>query len=264
MLSIEHLKVAVEGKTILPDFSFAFQPGKSYCLMGPNGSGKSTLASVIMGHPKYTVGRSSKILLGKPVSHAAKAAGWKNIKNLSPDERAKLGIFLSFQTPMELPGVTVFELLRLALEKKYQPVELHTLVQQYAKELHIKDELLKRSLNMGFSGGEKKKLEALQAVLLAPRFALFDEVDTGVDVDALKTICTFLKRHLPKETTLVFITHSTRLVKYVKPDVVLVLREGQLIEQGDAKLAELVEQVGFETIANRGTKYEARITAKPR
>lgn len=244
MLTIEHLKVSIEGKTILPDFSFAFQPGKSYCLMGPNGSGKSTLASVIMGHPKYSVGRSSKILLGKP----ARRTGGKNLKSLSPDERAKLGIFLSFQTPMELPGVTVFELLRIALEKKYTPVELHAKVKAYAKELHIKDELLKRSLNMGFSGGEKKKLEALQAALLAPRFALFDEIDTGVDVDALKTISSFLKKHLPKETTFVFITHSTRLVKYVKPDVVLVLRDGKLIKAGTAGLAKKIEVRGFEAI----------------
>lgn len=235
MLTIEHLKVSIEGKTILPDFSFAFQPGRSYCLMGPNGSGKSTLASVIMGHPKYSVGRSSKILLGK-----------KNVKNISPDERAKLGIFLSFQTPMALPGVTVFELLRLALEKKYTPVELHKLVQQYAQELRIKDELLKRSLNMDFSGGEKKKLEALQAVLLAPSFALFDEIDTGVDVDALRTIATFLKKHLSKETTLVFITHSTRLVKYVKPDVVLVLQDGRLVKTGTALLAQKIEAKGFD------------------
>lgn len=235
MITLEHLKVSVEGKTILPDFSFAFKPGKKYVLMGPNGCGKSTLASAIMGHPKYTIGRSSKILFEK-----------KNVKSLTADERARLGVFLSFQTPLELPGVTVFELLRLALEKKYTPIELHKLVQAYAEELHIKDELLKRSLNMGFSGGEKKKLEALQAVLLAPRFVLFDEIDTGVDVDALKTITDFLKKHLPKETTLVFITHSTRLVKYVKPDVVLVLRDGQLVKTGTALLAEQIEKQGFD------------------
>lgn len=235
MLTIKHLKASIEGKTILPDFSFAFQAGKSYVLMGPNGSGKSTLASVIMGHPQYSVGRSSKILLGK-----------KNIKSLSPDERAKLGVFLSFQTPLELPGVTVFELLRLALEKKYTPIELHALVKKYSAELRIKDELLRRSLNVGFSGGERKKLEALQAALLAPRFALFDEIDTGVDVDALKTIATFLKKHLPKETTLIFITHSTRLVKYVKPDVVIVLQEGKLKKTGTALLAKQIETKGFD------------------
>ena len=206
--------------------------------MGPNGSGKSTLASVLMGHPKYTLSRNSKILLGK-----------KNLKNLSPDERAKLGVFLSFQTPMELAGVTVFELLRLALEKKIAPVALHKQVAEYAKELHIKDELLKRSLNAGFSGGEKKKLEALQAVLLAPRFALFDEIDTGVDVDALKAITKFLTKYLPKETTLVFITHSTRLLKAIKPDEVLILRDGSLIKTGKATLAKQIEEKGFEHIS---------------
>lgn len=252
MLTLEHLKVAVEGKTIITDFSFPFQPGKKYVLMGPNGSGKSTLASAIMGHPKYVVGRSSKIFLGKPASHVMHSvAGEKNLKNLSPDKRAQLGVFLSFQTPMELPGVTVFELLRLALEKKYTPLELHKLVHQFASELHIKDELLKRSLNMGFSGGEKKKLEALQAVLLAPRFALFDEVDTGVDVDALKKITAFLKKRLPRETTAVYITHSTRLVKHIKPDVVLIMRHGQLVKVGTAATAQQVEQKGFDQFVKK-------------
>lgn len=238
MLTIKHLKVSVEGKVILPDFSYTFVPGKTYVLMGPNGSGKSTLAVALMGHPKYTIARSSKLLLGK-----------NNLSRLSPDTRARLGIFLSFQTPLELPGVTVFELLRLALEKQYTPLELHERVERYAKELHIKDELLKRSLNVGFSGGEKKKLEALQAVLLAPRFALFDEVDTGVDVDALKIITDFLKRHLPKETTAVFVTHSPRLVKYIRPSAVLVLREGQLAKVGTVRLANQIETQGFDSVA---------------
>lgn len=237
MLTLQNLSVSVEGKKILHDFTFDFLPGKTYALMGPNGSGKSTLASAIMGHPRYSVSRNAKLLLEK-----------KNLKPLSPDERARLGVFLSFQTPMELAGVTVFELLRLALEKKIAPVELHQKVALYAKELHIKDELLKRSLNAGFSGGEKKKLEALQAVLLTPRFALFDEIDTGVDVDALKTIAKFLKRHLPKETTLVFITHSTRLLKAINPDKVLVLRDGRLVKTDTAALAKKIEEKGFDSI----------------
>ncbi len=237
MLSIKNLSASVEGKNILRDFSFDFLPGKTYCLMGPNGSGKSTLASAIMGHPKYSVSRNAKLLLEK-----------KNLKPLSPDERAKLGVFLSFQTPMELAGVTVFELLRLALEKKIAPVELHALVGKYANELRIKDELLKRSLNAGFSGGEKKKLEVLQAATLSPRFAILDEIDTGVDVDALKTITKFLKRHLPKETTLVFITHSTHLLKAMRPDTVLVLRDGRLVKAGTATLAKRIEEKGFDSI----------------
>lgn len=248
MLTIEHLKVSVEGKVILPDFSFAFKPGRTYVLMGPNGSGKSTLAAAIMGHPKYTIGRGSKVLFtGKPARNtpAVKTGVGGNIKQLAPDERAKLGIFLSFQTPLELPGITVFELLRIALEKRYDAVTLHGLVKEYAAELHIKDELLKRSLHVGFSGGEKKKLEALQAALLAPRFALFDEIDTGVDVDALKTIAAFLKKRLPRDASIVYITHSTRLAGYVKPDAVLVLGGGRLIQTGTAALAKKIEAKGF-------------------
>jgi Fe-S cluster assembly ATP-binding protein len=247
MLTIQNLSVSVEGKKILHDFSFDFKASKTYALMGPNGSGKSTLASAIMGHPKYLLSRNAKLLVGKP----ARPTGGKSLKNLSPDERARLGVFLSFQTPMELAGVTVFELLRLALEKRLEPVKLHALVAEYAKELHIKDELLKRSLNAGFSGGEKKKLEALQAVLLAPRFAIFDELDTGVDVDALKTITKFLKRHLSEETTLVFITHSTRLLKTIAPDEVLVLRDGRLVKTGNAALAKKIETTGFENLEFR-------------
>ena len=188
MLTLQNLSASIEDKKIIDDVSFSFKPGKTYALMGPNGSGKSTLASAIMGHPNISYSRASKILVQK-----------KNIKSLSPDKRAALGIFLSFQTPLEIPGVNIFDLLRIALEKKLDPVTLHKQVKSYAKELHIKDELLKRSLNVGFSGGERKKLEALQAVMLQPQFAFFDEVDTGVDVDALKTISHFLKKYLPKK-----------------------------------------------------------------
>lgn len=238
MLHIKNLSVSIEDKKILENISFDFRAGKTYALMGPNGSGKSTLAAAIMGHPQIIYSRASKILVGK-----------KNIKTLSPDKRAKLGIFLSFQTPMTLPGVTVFELLRLALEKQIDPVTLHGQVKAYAKELHIKDELLKRSLNDGFSGGEKKKLEALQAVLLQPQFALFDEIDTGVDVDALKTISQFLKKHLPKKTTLVFVTHSTRLLRYIKPDEVLIIKGGRLVKTGGSALSHKIEKEGFEKIS---------------
>lgn len=237
MLTLTNLSVSIGKKKILHDISFDFHAGKTYALMGPNGSGKSTLAAAIMGQPNIQYTRASKIIIGG-----------KNVKTLSPDQRSALGIFLSFQTPLEIPGVTVFDLLRIALEKKMDPVTLHKQVKLYAKELRIKDELLKRSLNVGFSGGEKKKIEALQAVMLAPAFALFDEIDTGVDVDALRTISKFLKKYLPKETTLVFITHSTRLLKYINPDQVLVIKSGVLIKTGGATLAEKIEQHGFESL----------------
>lgn len=234
MLTLSHLSVSIAKKKILHDVSFDFHSGKTYALMGPNGSGKSTLASAIMGHPSIQYSRNAKILVGK-----------KNIKTLPPDRRSSLGIFLSFQTPLEIPGVTVFDLLRIALEKKLDPVTLHQRIKSYARELHIADELLARSLNVGFSGGEKKKLEALQAVILSPAFALFDEIDTGVDVDALRTISKFLQKHLSKETTLVFITHSTRLLKYINPDQVLVMKQGQLVKTGPASLAKQIETNGF-------------------
>lgn len=234
MLTLDHLTVSADRKRILSDFSFAFKPGATYVLMGPNGSGKSTLAAAIMGHPHYTLQRGSKLVFDG-----------KNITRLAPDERARLGIFLSFQTPLELPGVTVSELLRIALEKRYDALTLHGLIHKYAAELDISPALLKRSLNVGFSGGERKKLEALQAALLAPRFALFDEIDTGVDVDALKTIARFLKRRLPKDTTTVYITHSTRLASVVQPDRVLVLKAGQLVRTGTLALAKKIEATGF-------------------
>jgi Fe-S cluster assembly ATP-binding protein len=237
MLRIQNLSISIDKKRILNDISLDFKPGKTYAVMGPNGSGKSTLASAIMGHPDIAYSRTSKIL-----------AGTKNIKTLSPDKRARLGLALSFQTPLALPGVTVFELLRLALEKRLDPITLHRKVREYAKELRIKDELLRRSLNDGFSGGEKKKLEALQIALLEPRFALFDEIDTGVDVDALKAITKFLTKHLPKTTTRVFITHSAKLLRYMKPDEVIVLKDGRIVKTGKSVLVKKIETQGFESL----------------
>lgn len=237
MLTIKNLSVSIERKKILYDISFAFKPGTTYAILGPNGSGKSTLASAIMGHPKLTLSRASKLLLGT-----------KNIRSLSPDKRAGLGISMTFQSPLALEGVSVRDLLRLSLEKRYDPFILHQKIREAAKILKIKDELLSRSLNDGFSGGEKKKLEALQIALIEPKFVLFDEIDTGVDVDALKTITGFLKKTLPKETSLVFITHSAKLLRYMKPDTVLVLKEGKLVATGGSTLAAQIERSGFDTL----------------
>jgi len=237
MLSIEHLSASIEGKKILHDISFAFKSGKTYAILGPNGSGKSTLASAIMGHPNLKLARGSKILVGQ-----------KNLHSLSPDKRAALGISMTFQNPLALEGVSVRDLLRLALEKRYDPFALHAKIRQGAEALKIKSELLSRSLNDGFSGGEKKKLEALQIALLEPRFVLFDEIDTGVDVDALKTITGFLRKTLPKEATLVFITHSAKLLKYMRPDEILVIKDGRLAATGGPALAAAIEKKGFSCV----------------
>ncbi len=237
MLSLTRLSASIEKKQILRDISFDFEEGLTYALMGPNGSGKSTLANAVLGRPDITYTRATKLTLGS-----------KNIKSLSPDKRAQAGLFMSFQSPLALPGVTVFELLRMALEKKMDPVTIHHLVKKYASELSIKEELLKRSLNEGFSGGEKKKLEALQAVMLSPTVAFFDELDTGVDVDALKLITRFLKKNLPATTTTIFITHSTRILQVLKPDVVMVLKDGRIVKTGSSALAKVIEKKGFSNI----------------
>lgn len=237
MLRLNNLSVSADGKEILHDISYDFLPGTTYALLGPNGSGKSTLGNTLMGHPHYTPSKESFAI-------------WQDedLLHLTPDERAKRGIFLSFQNPLPLAGVSVMDLLRMTLvtSKKTDAMTLHKQVRAYAAELNIKEELLKRSLHDGFSGGEKKKIEALQAALLRPTLAIFDEIDTGVDVDALRQITSFLKTHLPKEATLIYITHSHKLLSSLKPEHVLILKNGALVKSGDAGLASEIEQNGFE------------------
>ena len=171
----------------------------------------------------------------------------KEITLLSPDKRAKLGIFLSFQTPLALAGVTVFQLLRIALNKKKDPLELKKKIEEIAKKLGIKKDLTERSLNEGASGGEKKKLEMLQAAVLDPKLLIFDEIDTGVDVDALRKIAKFMNETKDGKTYLI-ITHYNRILHYIKPDKVLILIGGKLIKTGSAKLAEEIEKNGYEKI----------------
>ena len=245
MLAIKHLTASIEGKTILKDISLEFEAGKIYALIGPNGSGKSSLANVIIGHPSFVVDRNSQItfegetLFGK--------IDESDFVEASTDERARLGIFLSFQSPLAISGVTAEGLLRLAVSDHLNALEVRQSIEKYAKELRIAPELLRRSLNDGFSGGERKKMEALQWALLEPKLAIWDEVDTGVDVDALKTIGEFLKKHKQADQTFVFITHSTKLLDILKPDETIVIKNGEIERQGDGNLAiEIIEREGFE------------------
>ncbi|PIY69360.1 Fe-S cluster assembly ATPase SufC [Candidatus Roizmanbacteria bacterium CG_4_10_14_0_8_um_filter_39_9] len=234
MLHIEHLAVWVGKKRILHDFSYLFEKNKTYIIMGPNGSGKSTLANVIMGHPQYEANPSSKIILSG-----------KDITRESPEKRAQAGLFLSFQNPLAISGVTVFQLLRAATKGKGDPLSLQKKMYKVASSLKIKKELLERSLNVGASGGEKKKMEVLQAMVLVPSVALFDEVDTGVDIDALKTIASNLSR-FRKGKTLILITHNSKIAHYINANTVLILKDGRLVKTGDMKLAARVEKEGFE------------------
>lgn len=237
MLTLKNFSVRIGEKKILKDINFTFEKGKIYAVMGPNGSGKSTLASSIMGHPLYEINAKSKIFYKG-----------EDIKELKPEERADRGIFLSFQTPMSLAGVNIYQLLLYALKGKMTPLAIRKKVQEYAKKLKIKEELLTRSLNDGYSGGEKKKMEVIQAALLNPDILFFDEIDTGVDVDALKLIGQFLNNFKTKNKTYVLITHYQRILKYLKPDRVLVLMDGKLVAEGDETLVDKIEEKGYEVI----------------
>jgi len=232
MLELKNLFVSVSDKKIIKDFSFEFKKNKIYVLMGPNGSGKSTLAMSIMGHPSYKVNKGKIFFKGK------------NITKTSPDKRANLGIFLSFQSPLSLSGVSMFSLLRTAIAGKKDPLALREEIEKTAKQLKIKEELLERSLNEGASGGERKKIELLQATVLNPELIIFDEIDTGVDVDALRTIAQFMEKN-KEGKTYILITHYNRILKYVRPDEVLVLVDGRIVKKGDYKLAQQIEKTGY-------------------
>src|SRR3990167_8387140 len=235
MIELKNLTVSVADKTIIKNLNLNLKKNKVYVLMGPNGSGKSTLALTLMAHPLYQI-KSGKILFEK-----------KDISDLSPDKRADNGIFLSFQSPLSLSGVSMFSLLRTAIAGKCDPLALREKIEKTAKLLRIKKELLERSFNEGTSGGEKKKLELLQAAILNPKFFIFDEIDTGVDIDALRTIARFMEKN-KKGKTYLLITHYNRILKYVKPDVVLVMMEGKIVKRGNYKLAEEIEKNGYEKI----------------
>lgn len=231
MLSVKNLTVSVGVKKIIKNFSFEFKKGKVYVVMGPNGSGKSTLAYSLMAHPAYESKGTIKL-------------NGENVTELDVQKRAEKGIFLSFQNPLSLSGITVFQLLQLALSGKVDPVTLRRKVLSTAKELHLSEELLRRSLNENASGGEKKKLEVLQAAVLDKPLQIFDEVDTGVDVDALKKIGSFLHKN-KKNKTYIVITHYNRLLKYLKPDSILILNQGKLVKTGGAGLAKQIEKSGY-------------------
>jgi Fe-S cluster assembly ATP-binding protein len=236
MLTLKNLTVSIGERVILKDINYTFEKGKIYAIMGPNGSGKSTLASTVMGHPLYEISKKSDIIFNN-----------ESIKDLKPEERSLKGIFLTFQSPLSLSGVTLFQLLRYAMSGKMEPLALRQKVQEYAKKLHVKEELLSRSLNDGFSGGERKKMEVIQAAILNSDIIFFDEIDTGVDVDALRSIATFLLE-IQQGKTFVFITHYQRILKYLKPDNVLIVKDGELKKVGDYSLVEQIEERGYESI----------------
>ena len=237
LLGINALTVTVDCKPIIHDVTLSLAAGEIHALMGPNGSGKSTLAHALMGHPKYTITSGTITLNGK------------DITTLPPHERARSGLFLSMQHPREIDGVSVMNFLRTALnstrEKKLSILEANRLIETTADHLGIPKEFLSRSLNKGFSGGEKKRMEALQLLLLNPSVAILDETDSGLDVDALKAVANAIKSFHTPHNALLVITHYRRILDYLKPHRVSIMRDGHLIKTGSTELITEVETHGF-------------------
>jgi Fe-S cluster assembly ATP-binding protein len=241
LLEIKNLHVEIDGKEILKGLDLAVNPGEVHAIMGPNGSGKSTLAYVLAGKAGYEPTQGEVLFNGK------------NMFDMEPDERAAAGLFLAFQYPIEIPGVATMTFLRTALNaqrKKRGEAELSTpdflkRVREVAKKLNIDQDMLRRGVNVGFSGGEKKRNEILQMALLEPRLAVLDETDSGLDIDALRIVADGVNRLRGPERSSVVITHYQRLLKYIVPDVVHVLSKGRIVKTGGKDLALELEARGY-------------------
>ena len=239
MLEIKDLTVKVENKIVLNKFNLTINDGEVHVIMGPNGVGKSTLTKVIMADPNYKI-INGDILYNK-----------KSILNLRTDERAKLGIFLAMQNPPSINGVTNSDFLRTALSSKEEKnINLYSFIKKIDKSLEslkMPNEMIHRSINKGFSGGEKKKNEILQMLILEPSFIMLDEIDSGVDVDALKIVSDNINKYKEEHSSssYLIITHYTHLLKYIKPDFVHIIKNGNIVKTGDYKLACEIENNGF-------------------
>ncbi|WP_333840932.1 Fe-S cluster assembly ATPase SufC [Pelomicrobium sp.] len=255
MLDIRNLHVTVEGKAILKGLSLKVNPGEVHAIMGPNGSGKSTLANVIAGREGYQVTQGEVLYLGQ------------DLLALPPEERARAGIFLAFQYPVEIPGVSNVYLLKAAVnavrkargEPELDAMDFLKLVKERMKLVQIPEEFLYRSVNEGFSGGEKKRNEILQMAVLEPRLAILDETDSGLDIDALKVVAEGVNSLRSPQRAMVLVTHYQRLLNYIVPDFVHVLAQGRIIRSGGRELALELEKHGYAWVAaHAGGSQEVR------
>lgn len=241
-LSLNNIHAKVADKEILKGLDLEVKKGEIHVIMGPNGAGKSTLANILMGNPKYEVTGGEIEFQGK------------NINDLKVDERAKLGIFLSFQYPEEIPGITVENFLRsskMAIDNK--PIKLMKFKKTLKEKMDLLDmneEYASRYLNEGFSGGEKKKSEILQMLVLEPELAILDETDSGLDVDAVKIVASGVKKYKTSENAIIIITHHSKILEYLKPDHVHFLIDGRITKSGDVSLIDMIEKDGFEAFRN--------------
>lgn len=238
-IEIKNLNVRVKEKEILNNFNIEINPGEIHAIMGPNGTGKSTLSKVILGDERYEIVSGDILIDGK------------SILSLSTDERAKLGIFLCFQHPYAIDGVSNSEFIRTAINSQNEkPVGLYEFIKNMEKnidDLKMDQAMMHRSLNIGFSGGEQKKNEILQMKMLKPKFIIFDELDSGLDVDSLKIVCENILDYLKDnpDTSILFITHYTRILEYIKPGFVHMMKDGTITTSGDYKLAKEIEKHGY-------------------
>ncbi|HEY9342452.1 MAG TPA: Fe-S cluster assembly ATPase SufC [Hanamia sp.] len=252
MLSIKNIHASVEGKQILKGLNLDIQPGEVHAIMGPNGGGKSTMASVLAGREEYEVTEGSIEFLGK------------DLLELSPEERAREGMFMAFQYPVEIPGVSTVNFMKTALNEKrkyhgQEPLDAVTflkLMKEKTALVEIDKSLLSRSLNEGFSGGEKKRNEIFQMAMLEPRLAILDETDSGLDIDALRIVAHGVNKLRSPERSIIVITHYQRLLDYLQPDFVHVLVNGRIVKSGTKELALELEEKGYDFI-----KDEMSLTA---
>lgn len=242
MLEIKDLHVSTENKQILKGLNLKIEKGEIHAIMGPNGAGKSTLAKVLAGHPSYEVTHGEIWYLGQ------------NLLEMEPEDRAHLGLFMSFQYPVEIPGVSNIEFLRLSYnaikkankEAEMTPEDFKIFLKEKMKLMEVKPEFMERNLNEGFSGGEKKKNEILQMAVLNPKLAILDETDSGLDIDAMRIVAKGVNQIMTSEMGLILITHYQRLLDYIKPDFVHVMMDGKITLSGNADLALKLEEKGYD------------------
>jgi Fe-S cluster assembly ATP-binding protein len=244
MLEIRNLHAAIDGNEILKGIDLTINKGEIHAIMGPNGSGKSTLAKVLAGHPSYEVTKGEILFEGK------------NLLELAPDERSREGIFMAFQYPIEVPGVSNAQFLRLAYnekrkhfgEEELDPLEFKDLLKERAKVVEMDASFMSRSVNEGFSGGEKKRNEILQMAVLEPKLAVLDETDSGLDIDALRVVAGGVNQLLNPENAVILVTHYQRLLNYIVPHFVHVLAHGRIVREGGKELALELEAKGYDWI----------------
>ncbi len=256
MLEIRNLHATIDGQQILRGINLSVKAGEIHAIMGPNGSGKSTLAKILAGHPAYEVTEGEVLFDGD------------NLLELAPDERAREGIFLAFQYPVEIPGVSNAQFLRLAYnekrkhhgEEELDPLEFKDLLAERAKVVEMDASFMSRSVNEGFSGGEKKRNEILQMAVLEPKLAVLDETDSGLDIDALRVVADGVNQLRRADNAIVLVTHYQRLLNYIVPDFVHVLYKGRIVRSGGKELALALEEKGYDWIKDEAASAQPAAT----